>query len=61
MATYIVWYKKNINAANIKQAVLKEKKVKALFHSIVEEEEPKVEQGASAIGFETFSDEEDWQ
>lgn len=48
MPNFTVWYKKEVKAKNIKEAVSKEKKVKPVFHSIIEEE---VNQGTSAIGF----------
>jgi hypothetical protein len=50
MTKYIVWYKKEITANNIKQCVQKESKIKPLFHSIIEEKE-EIKQGVDAIGF----------
>lgn len=48
MPKFTFWYKKEVKAKNIKEAVSKEKIIKPVFHSIIEEE---VSQGASAIGF----------
>lgn len=54
MDKYIVWYKKEIKADNIKQVIIREKKVKAVFHSVVKEKPEKIEQGVSAIGFQYY-------
>lgn len=56
MPKYIVWYKKEVKAKNIKEAVAKEKRTKAVFHSLVEEEPKDITQGVSAIGFEMSED-----
>lgn len=59
MTNYTFWYKKVIKAKNIKESVLKEKKTKSAFHSIVEEAPENIIQGATAIGFETYDPEQD--
>lgn len=46
MPEYTVWYKKKVTAKNLKEAVNKEKRIRAEFSSI-EEEEPE----ESKIGF----------
>jgi len=51
MPKYIVWYKKEVSANNLKQAIHKEAKTKANFHSIQEVEE-RADQLMPAIGFE---------
>lgn len=56
MPKYIVWYKKEIEAKNLKQAINKETKIKPDFHAI-EEDKEEIKQGASAIGFETYEEE----
>jgi hypothetical protein len=58
MTEYVVWYQKKIQAKNIKEAIKKEPKTKSQFHSIVEKEEPEIQQGTSAIGFETYDPEQ---
>lgn len=58
MPQFTVWYKKEVKAKNIKEAVNKEKRIKPVFHSLVEEKDEEVTQGASAIGFETYDPEQ---
>lgn len=57
MPNFIVWYKKEFEAKDIRQAVLKEKKIKLKFHALEQVKEPKVKDGTSAIGFEYYPDE----
>lgn len=61
MPKYIIWYKKKITAKNLKQAINEENKTKALFHSIVEEKQENIIEGAAAIGFEynVYDDDDD--
>ena len=58
MTKYTIWYKKEIEAKNIKQAIDKDKKIKPVFHSI-EENKEEIQQGASAIGFKYYPNDED--
>lgn len=58
MPKFIVWYKKEFEAKNIKSAVIKEKQVKSCFHSLEQIKEPEVEQKTSAIGFQFFADDD---
>lgn len=53
---YIVWYKKELEAKDIRQAVVKEMKIKPTFHSI-EEVKEEVRDGMPAIGFNYYPEE----
>lgn len=54
MTKYIIWYKKEVEAKNLKNAIVKERRIKPSFHSLEEVKESETEQGISAIGFQYY-------
>lgn len=60
MPSYTFWYKKEVNAKNLLDAMRAEKKCKLEFESIVENKTPKHESLESLIGFQVRDEEENF-
>jgi hypothetical protein len=59
MPIYTFWFKKQINCDSLDKAIKKANKIKPVFDSIKQHDEPTVEERASLIGFNYYPSEDE--
>ena len=60
MANYTIWYRKKVTAKSLSECIKKKKKIKSEFHSIESNKDDEREH-ISAIGFQTDTEDDDWE